>query len=44
MITRYKEAYTGDNNVARTIVGENENLLGVTFVQAVNKENATIVV
>ena len=38
-ITRYKEAYTGDDSAARTVVAETENLLAITYVQAADAEN-----
>ena len=38
-ITRYQEAYTGDDSDARTVVAETENLLAITYVQATDAEN-----
>ena len=43
-ITRYKEAYTGDDSAERTVVSEGENLLSVTFEQATDTSLATITV
>ncbi|MBR2258760.1 MAG: VWA domain-containing protein [Blautia sp.] len=42
-ITRYKEAYNG-NNTSRTVVSESENVLGVTFAQATIATSATLTV
>ena len=44
-ITRYQEAYTGDDSVSRTNVGEDVNIIGVTFEQATSEDDpATFIV
>ncbi len=43
-ITRYEEAYTGDDGDLRTVVGESEELVGVTYVQATETGLATIII
>ncbi len=43
VITRYKEAYTGDDSNSRTEVEERDNLLGVTFSQVANAEDSAVI-
>ena len=43
-ITRYAEAYTGNNSPARTVISETENLAGVTFAQATEDSLAAFTV
>ena len=43
-VTRYREAYTGNDSEARTVISESENVTGVTFTQAVDEADTTFTV